>query len=1248
MHFPRRLTLASSLGALVAAAGLVAPPQPAAASDIEVFFSKDQEITVKPNVLFILDTSQSMYIPEPNAPEKAYNPTTTYPGACAPAGYYWTSVGGALPDCGTGWARITADQFSCTEWKKSVNKYGYYTRSSRVAQKDGAWRNMTAYPNQKSLETACQGDNDVSGIDWSRVQGGKPVYPVLSYTFLSGNWINWANSGTGESYRIDLVRESVGRLFTTTDGIKAGLMRFGFDGARKWKPGAPLMCENLEDINGDGVIDANDEATLSSNGAPMLFPVTDLDGDPVPDMPGATVREQIRYQLGLSNEEDTLNENLGWYVDPKVPTNQQPFQIVQSNDPATICPIPLMAPGGRSPLGGAMTEAYLYFAGKEWSQKYGRAGDLSAQHKFSSVPQSRVSPGSGTYKSPIDEACAKNFIVLLSDGTTEQDNDIDGTIEKLPGFRTATGSTRCDTDPYLDATGQPPPSQCVDDIAEYLYETDLSQTVPSVNNVITYTIGFRLGTDPKGNAARQLLSETATRGGGSFYEVGTMAQLEDVFSKIVREILTENTSFSAPAVTVNAFNRTQNLNSLYMSLFRPAFNYRWIGNIKRYELDPIDGDILDSLGNPAVDPANGFFRTNSRSFWSPFNDGSDIAVGGAANRLPAYGSRRMLTTASGSMVKLADAGLNDADVGIQAGDLVRPSVTLSPPLTATDLVAWFQGKDLADEDGDTITDETRLEMGDPLHSRPATVIYGGNQAKPDLYDDALFVVTNDGVLHAIDPTNPADETLGGTELWSFVPRNLVGRMRDLYYNRILQDPEDRGYGLDANIRVLRIDNNNNGIIETADEVGKRDKVYLYFGQRRGGSSYYALDVSTKLSPKLMWASDYAIDDEAGQSWSSPVPARVRIGTTEKLVLVFGGGYDTDHDDQPFVDGDRGAGVYMVDALTGALIWRAGSDSGANLRLEDLRNAIPGDVRVIDLTGDGFADRMYAADLGGRIWRFDIFNGKPASGTEGLRLVEGGVIASLGNAEDGSGRDQTNTLRFFYSPDPALITRPGPNFINIAIGSGHRELPGSDLTTRNWFFSVRDYNVFTPLLSSWYQSDCSAATTPCHEVILEEDLKDLTDIVGDDATAAVPVAVPGGVVGWKILLEETGEKVLAEARTFQDSVFFTTYSPVETGITDDTCGIKFGLNKLYVVNAVDARPIYQYDSAVGESVEDRSKDLAQGSIAPEVVFVFPTPPTDASGQQVPAVPPVCLVGLENCGFGITNPPVRTYWRQRGAN
>ncbi len=428
---------------------------------------------------------------------------------------------------------------------------------------------------------------------------------------------------------------------------------------------------------------------------------------------------------------------------------------------------------------------------------------------------------------------------------------------------------------------------------------------------------------------------------------------------------------------------------------------------------------------------------------------------------------------------------------------------------------------------------------------------------------------------------------------------------------------------------------------------------LVFGKRRGGADFYAVDVTNKNSPRLLWRQNYT-SYGAGQSWSSLQPMRIRLGNDTNATLAFavGGGYDPLEDQQPAPqpvapDTLVGNRVLIVNALTGAVIWWAGNTASADLNLAQMDRPIPSDVRAVDLTGDLLTDRMYASDLGGRLWRFDIFNGKNVNGSEGDRLVEGGLLASLGNAEDAP-PTAANTIRFFYAPDPALITRPGPNFVNVAIGSGHREMPASDKTTVNWFFSVRDYNVLTPLLSSAYQADCSSATGPCHQILTEDDLADLTDVVGAAATAAVPVAVPAGAAGWRIQLEEEGEKVLAESRTFQENVFFTTYSPRETGTIGDTCGIKFGVNKLYVVNAVDARPEYNYDAQTGESKEDRSKELAQGSIAPEVVFIFPTPDSDPNNPNPPAPPPLCLVGLESCGTGLANPPVRTYWRQRGGN
>ncbi len=51
---------------------------------------------------------------------------------------------------------------------------------------------------------------------------------------------------------------------------------------------------------------------------------------------------------------------------------------------------------------------------------------------------------------------------------------------------------------------------------------------------------------------------------------------------------------------------------------------------------------------------------------------------------------------------------------------------------------------------------------------------------------------------------------------------------------------DRVYGLDGNIRVVRNEVNENGVLEP---LTRRDACRIYFGMRRGGSEYYGIDVT---------------------------------------------------------------------------------------------------------------------------------------------------------------------------------------------------------------------------------------------------------------------------------------------------------------------------------------------------------------------------------------------------------------------
>src|SRR5690606_15384798 len=128
----------------------------------------------------------------------------------------------------------------------------------------------------------------------------------------------------------------------------------------------------------------------------------------------------------------------------------------------------------------------------------------------------------------------------------------------------------------------------------------------------------------------------------------------------------------------------------------------------------------------------------------------------------------------------------------------------------------------------------------------------------------------------------------------------------------------------------------------------------------------------------------------------------------------------------------------------------------NLLLDEMRQSIPAPVTVIDTDGDLYADRMYAADMGGRIWRFDIWNGNSPD-----MLVTGGVFADLGAAQENPPTIE-NTRRFYYAPDVALIQRRGADpYFSIAIGSGYRGHP-LHTATRDRFYSLRDKEPFSRL------------------------------------------------------------------------------------------------------------------------------------------------------------------------------------------
>ena len=1230
MSTSRFRTLSLLAASAVLSAATLFAVQPAVADDTELFIGQAvAPPTARPNIMFIMDTSGSMGSDvESQAP---FDPSVTWDGDFDKNRLYWKlntqtkppcedsgdaehwndddgdgaigngphgTFAGDIQDCENNQYKqwVDDDAFKCNAAMASINSTGF-----GVVAKSAMWRDRSGTTNDRWENLREDGHSDTDYVECGADAGVHGVSSSSTKRYAAnGSNGPWSSSS---SAKID---------WSTTG---QSLVTYYSGNYLNWVKSPFITRTRLE---------------IMQDAAKNL----------------------------LDNMEDNVNVGLMRYSrDAHGGMVTRAIDKIETNRAGMKADIDSWTDGGNTPLSETLYEAHQYFTGG--NVVWGLTSDTNTSDpKVPSVGASCVTgsctPAGKKYKSPMTESCQKNFIVYLTDGLPTTDNESNAAIKGLIGHD-------CTVEPAADledGTGY-----CLDDLAKYMQETDLQ--APSTNgrqNVTSYWIGF--GSDvAKGT---RLLELVGSGGGGGFYTASNTAELTEAFTEIVSRILSQTSTFTAPTVAVNAFNRTQNLNYLYMSVFKPSQQYRWLGNIKKYRITPA-GAIRDANNNLAVDPNTGFFVEGSRSIWSDVTDGPDAELGGAAGELTDPTNRKIYTMTgaeSGTLTQyLSDLKspstpaawtmVNQLFFGSSSTTPLanRPSSTIG----FNGLIDWAYGHDVDDEDGDSNTTEPRADMGDPLHSRPATVIYGGPADDPDL---TLYATTNDGYLQAINARN-------GQELWSFVPKEMLGRFEELLLN---EDASTREYGLDGSVEVVRLDRNGNGTIEPSGtdidasgtiEDDEKDKVYLYFGMRRGGYHYYGLDVTVRSAPKLMWRigradSGIAVGSSnelpgVGQTWSAPQAARVNVNRSwgsnvDKMVLIIGGGYDIAQDTIAYTADGVGNHVYMVDALTGNLIWRAGptADTGAQLKLAKMTNSIPGEVRVVDLTGDGYADRLYAADLGGRVLRFDLRNGQtPAN------LAYGGVFASIGMGDDSDHLPTTGNRRFFFAPDVSFIKSNGVTWINVAIGSGHREKPITDDVVINRFYSLRDHNVFSPVITTQYKDTCLATETlPCHQIIVDNDTR-LVDVTSD-----ITPTIPTGGAGWKMNLTDTYEKVLAESRTFQNRIFFTTYSPEQRAFNEEFCVATVGLNRLYVVDAATGKPVVNYDTATSgvTSVSDRSKELAQGSISPEAIFIFPTPdpdPNDPNAPQ-PAVDPICLIGLESCGTGLANPPVPTFWQQRGVN
>lgn len=195
----------------------------------------------------------------------------------------------------------------------------------------------------------------------------------------------------------------------------------------------------------------------------------------------------------------------------------------------------------------------------------------------------------------------------------------------------------------------------------------------------------------------------------------------------------------------------------------------------------------------------------------------------------------------------------------------------------------------------------------------------------------LLFGANDGMLHGLNAAN-------GSELFGYVPGSIYPKLA-----RLTSPTYTHEYSVDGTVRV------GDAFLNSAW------KTVALGSTGAGGPTVFALDVTnpgTFGASNVMWEVTRNIGTtRIGTGISQPTIVRLASG---QWAAVFGNGYNSG-DNVKLVILNLADGSLIKEIDTG----RSGADNGM------------GPVAPVDTNGDRITDYIYAGDLDGNLWKFDV-------------------------------------------------------------------------------------------------------------------------------------------------------------------------------------------------------------------------------------------------------------------------------------
>ncbi len=683
-------------------------------------------------------------------------------------------------------------------------------------------------------------------------------------------------------------------------------------------------------------------------------------------------------------------------------------------------------------------------------------GNMTNSNLFGYTPSNATNSANGS--SPILNAtnggqCQQNFALLFSDGYWNG-----GTPSNI-GNTDTDGSGPYDGLSYSDSA-----SGTLADVAMHYYEKDLmsglDDLVPEApltvgkddnptQHLVTFTIAFgingHLSCDPtdrdkelneqswptgcsgydswpnpyNGYPARiDDMRHAAWNGRGLFMNASNPQDLIDKLKAAIAEIDNMTTS-AAAAVSINS-GHLKDGRFLYQAKFSSS---RWSGRLSSIELTD------DGLGDVQWEAHE---LLDSRD--SSADPRMIITYNGNQGVNFEFPSSYYSSLASGDLSLLqADDLLHDAP---HQGASLSSAQQAENIAYGVNIVKYLRG-DRSNEG--ILFREREGRLGDIIHSSPRYVgvpnprrypphLEGSSNSFMDWANGTvkdrtpmIYIGGNDGMLHAFEA-----ET--GRESFAYIPHALfsASNRQGLHW---LADPlyEHLPY-VDQTPTVMDV--------FTATPSNPSDKEWrtvLVGGLRAGGKSIFALDVtdpagfsnSSTAVGNVLWEFSH---NDLGYTFSRPAIARLNNGD---WAAIFGNGYNSDP------SGDGVAKLFIVNLATGALVRPPLTTAKGSITNNDCSDpasecnglATPA---VVDLNGDGTVDRVYAGDLQGNMWVFDLSNSVSSNWGSALG---GGVPMPLFTAVDRNGNPQPITTQPRLAKHQTIKAQTSSPNVMLFFGTG---------------------------------------------------------------------------------------------------------------------------------------------------------------------------------------------------------------------